>query len=168
MCVGTLTWPYVREEEVNVPKAVSAHEILEGHLIGYVGGGLVIGGSIQNTPPVYASVVDTLLASIDHEPYNDQWDQWWAKAGEPPCLIFAWIGGPRTEIRVRRTRDRVTAQIERATEMSDQGGPLDPGIEAALADVKALFDKLRSRFDLPATPPFPEDWRDKARQKSYS
>jgi hypothetical protein len=113
-------------------------------LLMFVGGGVVITGTCTTPPPRYSSAIFALLRSME----DVEWQRWWSESGQPPCELYAWMGGPRTEVRVRRTARKVTAQTERAVADDDP----DPGLEAAVADVDALLSKLRKRFDLADTP----------------
>lgn len=120
-------------------------------LLMYVGGGLVIGGSVSSLPPQYSWAIDYLLKQL----FNAEWQRWWKISGQGQCLVYSWIGGDRTEVRVRRSPAHVYAACDRAIPTDDPDHFLDPGQEAAaLADATALVAKLRSRFDLPEPPPW--------------
>lgn len=53
---------------------MSVIPIIPGRKIVFVGGGLVIGGSIRKLPRYYG-VVDNILQSINRDPSD--WDEWW-------------------------------------------------------------------------------------------
>jgi hypothetical protein len=70
--------------------------------------------------------------------------------------VYAWVGGPRTEVRVRRSTNKVHAACERAIETDHPRRFADPGADAARADAHALVAKLRERFELAEPPAFSE------------
>lgn len=117
-------------------------------LLTYVGGGLVIGGSVSSLPPQYSWAIGYLLKQL----FNADWQRWWEHGGQGRCLVYSWIGGDRTEVRVRRSSGHVTATCDRAVPIDDPDQVFDPGQEAALADATALVAKLRDRFALPEPP----------------
>lgn len=113
----------------------------------FVGGGPTLGGPVFATPPLYRRAIYRLLSQFD----GAGWQEWWSLGGQPECRVFTWVGGRRTEARVRRSHHQVYAACERAIEVDDKG-PVDPGAHAALADAEALVARLRRRFDLPEPP----------------
>lgn len=116
-------------------------------LFRFVGGGPVLGGPVFATPPFYRRAIYKMLGQLD----GADWQEWWKQGRQPECRVFTWVGGKKTEARVRRSRHQVYAACERAIEVDDHG-PIDPGAQAALADAEALVAKLRGRFDLPEPP----------------
>ena len=132
--------------EIEVPDAPK-QEGPARRLFRFVGGGPTLGGPVFSTPPFYRRAIYKLLSQFD----SAAWQEWWSLGGQPECLIFTWVGGRKTEPRVRRSRHQVYAACERAIEVDDKG-PVDPGAHAVLADAEALVAKLRSRFDLPEPP----------------
>lgn len=124
--------------------------ITQGSALTYLGGGLVIGGTVETLPPEYTRTIDDLLVQIGEE----CWQRWWATAGQPACSVYSWIGGPRTLVRVRRSASSVYAARERAIATDDPRRFSDPGAPAAQADANALIAKLRDRFNLLAPPDF--------------
>lgn len=122
-------------------------QISPGRIV-FVGGGLVIGGSVDRAPARYDKAIVQLLRSMQAEP----WQNWWGPPEQDlECQLFVWYGGRRTgHTYLRRNPKWVTACIER----TDLGG-LDPGPAAALADAEELVTKLAKRFDLPPRPPLP-------------
>lgn len=119
-------------------------------LLMYVGGGLVIGGSVWSLPAQYSWAINHLLKQL----FSADWQQWWEHSGQGRCLVYSWIGGDRTEVRVRRSPAHVYAACDRAIPTDDPDQVPDPGQEAALADATALVAKLRDRFALPEPPPW--------------
>src|SRR5690349_12455532 len=95
-------------------------------LLMFVGGGVVINGTRTTPPTRYMSAICALLRSVE----GADWQRWWSESEQPPCQLYAWMGGPRTEVRVRRTTRKITAQTERAVRDDDP----DPGLEAAVED----------------------------------
>lgn len=122
--------------------------IIPNREIVFVGGGLVIGGSINKLPPYY-DVIAKILRSINRNAV--EWDGWWRKSGAPQCQVFAWVGGPATKVRVHRSERRVLAQIDRVIPVRASGWS-DPGKEAAISDAHELIDRLADRFDLGKAP----------------
>lgn len=114
-------------------------------------GGLVYvgGGPTDGVPQAYRSALDQ---GFDHV-REQAWQDWWARADAPGrCDIFVWWNAAKASVRVARYKLHVDASIYRPVETLQ--GLSDPG-EVARDDIRALFARLRSRFDLGDFPPMP-------------
>lgn len=135
------------ESPFNTP---DEQERLLNRTIAYYGGGLVPGGTAGSFNRYYV-VMNALLTCIDVD--EAEWCRWFNPADAPPCQIFAWIGGPRNEVFVRRSARRVLARVDRAIP-NDLSTPTE---DDAWEDATKLVGRLRTRFGLDTPPEFKPD-----------
>lgn len=104
------------------------------------------GGPTNNASKVYRRTLSLMLHQLESEP----WQEWWCHAPVAVLTIFYWFdAGRRPGVRVERRENEATASIARAAHSQGLGAE---GIQQAHADVTALVDRLRSRFNLPDPP----------------
>jgi hypothetical protein len=103
------------------------------------------GGPINDTSRVYTRTLDLMLDQLETEP----WQLWWSRSPVAVLDIYYWFDGNRPGIRVQRRAQAGTASITRPAR--DQGQSAE-GVQQAHADVAALVDRIRARFELPDPP----------------
>jgi hypothetical protein len=103
------------------------------------------GGPTNNTSRVYTRTLDLMLDQLETEP----WRLWWGHSPVAVLDIYYWFDGARPGTRVQRRAQAGTASITRPARVQGQGAD---GVQQAHADVTALVDRIRARFELPEPP----------------
>lgn len=113
----------------------------------FVGGGLVVGGEVDELPPIYDHEVCRLLRQIE----NKVWQDWWNGSSNLGCEVFYWVGGSRSRVSSRLTKNRLRVAIDRHIDR-EKGATSDPGTDAARSDADLLVAYIASRIGADPAP----------------